>query len=243
MRSKSGSGIGRGLQQISQPTLPTARQIMQKSAPQWGVRVPATKVGQRTRNYGSNSEAKTLAAPAIFSQHALDTDRSEQQIAPLTSRIEHRAAHKQKRLFDSAKTKVGQRSTTYLKATSSFMQKLERNDSQQSLNSNYLAKISSRHNGSTAKKQPSAMRCSFSRQASVRDGVPQSATKHCKTSAQKTRPKSNVYAQTSSSAAKKADGGAKRFSVMPRSFVAKVAQQKAIADKKQEHKDRQELYF
>lgn len=213
---------------------------MQKSAPRGSVRVPATKA-LRTRNICSNSEAKTLAAPAIFSQHALDTDRSEVQIAPLTSRIEHRAAHK--RAFDSAKTKVGQRSTTYLKATSSFMQKLERNDSQQSLNSNYLAKLSSRHNGSTAKKQPSAMRCSFSRQASIRDGVPQSATKHCKTSAQKTRPRSNVYAQTSSSAAKKADGGVRRFNVMPRSFVAKVAQQKAIADKKQEQKDRQELYF
>lgn len=139
---------------------------MQKSAPRPSARAPATRPNRRPLA-GCNSEAKAVAAPAIYTQsaaqlarHNLHTDReSEVDFAPITTRIEHKSGPK--KAFDSAKTKVGGgRNSSYLKATSSFMQKLERQDSQQSLNSNYLAKISSRHHGSNIKKN-AAQRSSF----------------------------------------------------------------------------------
>lgn len=74
-----------------------------------------------------------VAAPAIYTQSAARLEKhqedreSEVDFAPITSRIEHRAAPK--KIFDSAKTKVGGRNSSYLKATSSFMQKMERHDS------------------------------------------------------------------------------------------------------------------
>lgn len=55
-------------------------------------------------------------------------------------------------------------------------------------------------------------------------------------SAQKTKGgKSSAMASTTSSAAKK------RFNVMPRSFVAKIAQQRALAEKRHEYHARKEL--
>ena len=101
---------------------------MQKSAPRPSVRATATRANRRP--LGCNSDARALAAPAVYQSTAtLDRPPRETEVdfAPVTTRLEHKQKSK---TYESAKTKVVGRKSTYLKNTSSFMQKMERQDSQ-----------------------------------------------------------------------------------------------------------------
>ena len=103
---------------------------MQKSAPRPSVRATATRPNRRP--LGCNSDARALAAPAIYpSQSTATLERPVREIevdfAPVTTRLEHKQKNK---VYESAKTKVTGRTNSYLKNTSSFMQKMERHDSQ-----------------------------------------------------------------------------------------------------------------